>query len=112
MIEAAYLQDGLPVWTEDEAGPDQTLPYPKDYWHPAGQARRYPHEYVRAWTAKQLMLFHRAAGTVRVKGVRQATNATPHPWLREELSAFLDLLPLRPTRSVRTRTAASGNGIR
>lgn len=28
LIEAAYTQDVLPVYTEDEAGPYQTVPYP------------------------------------------------------------------------------------
>jgi hypothetical protein len=96
LIEAAYQQDVLPVWTEDEAGPYQTLPYPGDHWHSAGQPIRYPHEYVRAGTAKQLTLFHPATGAVQVKGVQQATNAVLHPWLQEELSAILALLP-QPT---------------
>ena len=91
MIEAAYRQDVLPVWTEDEAGPYQTLPYPGDHWHPLGQPVRYPHEYIRAGTAKQLTLFHPATGVVRVKGVQQATNAILHPWLQEELRAILAL---------------------
>ncbi len=43
-IEAAYTQASLPVWTEDEAGPYQTIPYPGSHWHPAGQLVRYPHE--------------------------------------------------------------------
>ena len=93
MIEAAYQQDVLPVWTEDEAGPYQTLPYPGDHWHPAGQPVRYPHEYIRTGTAKQLTLFHPASGVVRVKGVEHATNAVLHPWLQDELSAILALLP-------------------
>ena len=38
--------------TEDEAGPYQTLPYPCHHWHPVGTPVRYPHEYVRAGTAK------------------------------------------------------------
>jgi hypothetical protein len=93
LIEAAYQQDVLSVWTEDEAGPYPTVPYPGDHWHPAGQPVRYPHEYVRAGTAKQLTLFHPATGTVRVKGVRQATNAILHPWLQEELRTILARLP-------------------
>lgn len=93
MIETAYTQDLLPVWTEDEAGPYQTVPSPGSHWHPAGQPVRYPHEYVRNGTAKQLTLFHPATGEVRVKGVRSAPNAVLHPWLREELTAILATLP-------------------
>ena len=93
MIEAAYAQDRLPVWTEDEAGPYQTLPYPGQHWHPAGAPVRYPHEYVRLGTAKQLTLFHPASGQVRVKGGRTCPNAVLHPWLKAELAAILDGLP-------------------
>lgn len=94
MIEAAYTQDRLPVWTEDEAGPYQTLPYPGSHWHPGGQPVRYPHEYVRNGTAKQLTLFHPASGEVRVKGVRSTPNAVLHPWLQAELTAILATLPV------------------
>lgn len=93
MIEAAYAQDRLPVWTQDEAGPYPTLPYPGHHWQPMGEPARYPHEYVRAGTAKQLTLFHPATGVVRVKGVRQCTNAVLHPWLQAELQAILATLP-------------------
>lgn len=93
MIEAAYQQDALPVWTEDEAGPYQTQPYPGSHWHPDGDPVRYPHEYVREGTAKQLTLFHPASGQVRVKGVRHSTNAILHPWLRDEVAAILATLP-------------------
>jgi len=93
LIEAAYAQDLLPVWTEDEAGPYGTLPYPGSHWHPAGQPMRYPHEYVRDGTAKQLTLFHPASGEVRAKGVHHAPNAVLHPWLKAELTAILATLP-------------------
>lgn len=93
MIEAAYAQEGLPVWTEDEAGPFPTLPYPGQHWHPAGQPLRQPHEYVRTGTAKQLTLFHPSSGAVRVKGVRSTANAVLHPWLKGELTAVLAALP-------------------
>lgn len=83
----------LPVWTEDEAGPYQTLPYPGSHWHPAGKPVRYPHEYVREGTAKQLTLFRPASGEVRVKGVRSASNAVLHPWLQAELTTILATLP-------------------
>lgn len=46
VIEAGYARDALPVYTEDEAGPDQTTPYPGSHWHPAGHPVQYPHEYV------------------------------------------------------------------
>lgn len=81
------------MWTEDEAGPYGTLPYPGSQWHPAGQPVRYPHEYVREGTAKQLTLFHPASGEVRVKGVRSGANAVLHPWLKAELLAILAPLP-------------------
>ena len=81
------------MWTEDEAGPYQTIPYPGYHWHPAGGPVRYPHEYVREGTAKQLTLFHPASGEVRVKGVRRCTNAVLHPWLEAELAAILAALP-------------------
>jgi DDE superfamily endonuclease len=93
LIEAAYSQDVLPVWTEDEAGPYQTVPYPGEQWHPAGQPVRFPHEYVRNGTAKQLTLFHPASGEVRVKGVISAPNTVLHPWLQTELAAILAALP-------------------
>jgi DDE superfamily endonuclease len=93
LIEAAYAQDVLPVWTEDEAGPYRTLPYPGYHWQPTGEPVRYPHEYTREGTAKQLTLFHPASGAVRVKGVRNCTNAILHPWLQAELQAILAALP-------------------
>lgn len=69
----------LLVYTEDEAGPYQTLPYPGSHWHPADHPVRYPHEYARDGTAKQLTLFHPARREVRGKGVRSAPNAVLHP---------------------------------
>ncbi len=93
MIEAAYTQPVLPVWTEDEAGPFPTVPYPGQHWQPEGEPVRYPHEYIRTGTAKQLTLFHPASGAVRVKGVRSTANAVLHPWLEAELTAILAALP-------------------
>ena len=93
MIEAAYSQQELPVWAEDEAGPFQTVPYPGQHWQPAGEPVRHPHEYIRAGTAKQLTLFCPASGQVRVKGVRRTTNAVLHPWLEAELEEILATLP-------------------
>jgi hypothetical protein len=93
LIEAAYMQDELPVWTEDEAGPYQTVPYPGSQWYLAGHPVPYPHEYVRNGTAKELTLFHPASGAVRVKGVTSSANAVLHPWLQAELTAILAALP-------------------
>lgn len=93
MIEAAYTQDELPVYTEDEAGPYQTVPYPGSHWHPAAAPVSYPHEYVRHGTAKQLTLFHPASGEVRAKGVTSSANAILHPWLQTELETVLATLP-------------------
>ncbi len=81
------------MWTEDEAGPYPTRPHPGQHWQPLGEPARYPHEYVREGTAKQLTLFHPATGEVRVKGVQQCPNAVLHPWLRHDLSAILAALP-------------------
>lgn len=83
MIEAAYLQHELPVWTEDEAGPYGTLPSLGSHWHAVGQPVRMPHEYVRAGTATPLTLFHPASGVVRVKGVTSSTNAILHPGMED-----------------------------
>jgi hypothetical protein len=96
LIEAAYRQDALPVWTEDEAGPYQTIPYPGTHWHPDGEPFCYPHEYVRAGTAKQLTLFHPTSGQVQIKGVTPSTNAILHPWLQAELETILAALPAPP----------------
>jgi hypothetical protein len=83
----------LPVWTEDEAGPYQTLAYPGAHWRPVGMPVQHPHDYLRCGTAKQLTLFHPASGQVRVKGVRRCTNAVLHPWLEAELTQILAAMP-------------------
>jgi hypothetical protein len=83
----------LPVWTEDEAGPFPTVPYPGQHWRPRGEPVCYPHEYLRQGTAKQLTLFHPASGAVRVKGVTRTANAVLHPWLEAELAEILAALP-------------------
>lgn len=116
MIEAAYQQDALPVWTEDEAGPYQTIPDPGEHWHPAGKPVGYPHEYVREGTAKQLTLFHPQTGEVRVKGVTNAPNTILHPWLQEELSTVLAALPeptaILPPEENRARWERWREGLR
>jgi DDE superfamily endonuclease len=99
LIEAAYTQTVLPVWAEDEAGPFPTVPYPGCHWQPEGEPVRYPHEYLRAGTAKQRTLFHPASGEVRVKGVQSTANAILHPWLEAELTTILATLPAPPDRS-------------
>ena len=96
MIEQAYKTAesvGLPVWTEDEAGPYQAIPQPGYSWQMAGHPETQPHEYVRGGTAKFLTLFHPASGQVRGKPVTQTTNAVLHPWLKDELSSVLETIP-------------------
>ena len=83
----------MSTWTEDEAGPFQTVPYAGQAWCPEGQPRRHSHEYIRNGTAKILTLFHPSSGQVRIKGVSSCTNAVLHPWLQQELSAILAQLP-------------------
>jgi DDE superfamily endonuclease len=83
----------VPVWTEDEAGPYPTRPHPGQQWQPLGEPARYPHEYLRDGTAKQLTLFHPATGAVRVKGVEHSPNVVLHAWLKAELAAIMDALP-------------------
>ena len=87
------------MWTEDEAGPYPTHPYPSAHWQPVDTPVRHPHEYVRRGTAKQLTLFHPATGAVCVKGVRSGTNAVLHPWLETELARILAMLPT-PTEAL------------
>lgn len=81
------------MWTEDEAGPYPTRPYPGQHWQPSGEPARYPHEYVRAGTAKQLTLFCPATGELRAKGVTRCPNVVLHPWLKEQVLTILDTLP-------------------
>jgi len=92
LIEQAYKVGeslGLSVWTEDEAGPFQTIPYEGYSWRPEGRPKQQSHEYIRNGTAKLLTLFHPADGEVRAKGVTRCPNAVLHPWLQRELSAIL-----------------------
>jgi len=96
LIEDAYRlgeAPGLAVWTQDEAGPFQTVPVPGASWQPAAQPAHQPHEYLRDGTAKLLTLFHPASGRVRVKGVTNCTNAILHPWLEGELATIVAALP-------------------
>jgi DDE superfamily endonuclease len=109
LIEEAYrlgAELGLAVWTQDEAGPFQTVPYPGASWEPAGLPAHQPHEYVRDGTAKLLTLFHPASGQVRVKGVTSCTNQVLHPWLEGELAAILAALPPAAPSDPAARRAA------
>jgi transposase len=104
LIERAYRTGekmGLAVWTEDEAGPFQTVPVAGHSWEEDGQPRRHPQEYVRAGTAKLLTLFHPQSGHLRARGVQSCTNVVLHGWLKEELAAIVATLPAQPTRSRR-----------
>jgi len=109
LLERAYQlgeQFGLATWTEDEAGPYQTLPYPGESWQPEGHPAQFPHEYIRNGTAKILTLFHPASGAVRVKGVQQSTNAILHPWLQEQLTEILATLPAKARGGLGRQPAA------
>lgn len=96
LIEKAYREgarQGLTVWTEDEAGPYPTRPYPGSSWEEGNQAKRQPHEYLRNGTAKLLTLFCPETGEFRGKGVITAPNTVLHPWLETELTDILSQLP-------------------
>jgi len=96
LIELAYRCGevlGLAVWTQDEAGPFQTIPYPGQSWQPEGHPAQYPHEHLRRGTAKMLTLFHPASGAARVAGVTSSPNTGLHAWLKAELSTILAALP-------------------
>ena len=84
---------GIALCCQDEAGPYQTVPYPGQSWEPQAHPARQPHEDERVGTAKLLTLFRPATGQVRAKGVRRATNAVLHPWLKTELERVLAALP-------------------
>src|SRR6266851_619116 len=99
LIEQAYTEGsqlGLAVWGMDEAGPYQAIPQPGICWQPLTCPVRYPHEHVRHGTAKMLTLFHPSTGTVRVKGVRNCSNAVLHAWLKQQLLTILASLPPAP----------------
>lgn len=87
---------GLVVWTEDEAGPFQTIPFPGQSWQEDGRPQRQPHEYVRDGTAKLLTLFHPQSGEVRGRGVTSCPNVVLHAWLKEELAAILTTITPKP----------------
>ena len=96
MIEQAYRwveAIGVALWCQDEAGPYQTVPYPGESWQPEGQPARQAHEYVRNGTAKLLTLFRPHTGEVRATGVKNAPNTVLHPWLQDQLTQILAMLP-------------------
>jgi len=108
LIEQAYKTGeaaGLAVWTTDQAGPFQTVPYAGSSWEPEGHPQRQPHEYIRNGTAKLLTLFHPADGQVSVKGVTRCPNAVLHPWLKQALTDILAKLPVPPTLAPETNRA-------
>lgn len=87
-------QTGLAVWTQDEAGPFQTVPFAGNSWREDGLPLRQPSEYIRDGTAKLLCLFHPKDGELRAKGVRSCTNVVLHEWLKKELSEILENMPV------------------
>ena len=93
-VEASKL--GLALWTEDEAGPYQTAPFPGQSWYEGSQPPCQPHESMRNGTAKLLTLFEPATGQVRVQGVTSTPNAVLHPWMKRQLPAILETLPPAP----------------
>lgn len=84
---------GVPVWTQDEAGPYQAIPHPGPSWQPEGHPALQPHEYFRGGTMKLLTLFHPATGQAQVTPVDSAPNRVLHPWLQSALQAVLADLP-------------------
>ena len=99
MIERAYVlaeRLGLPLWSEDEAGPYQTIPHPSSSFQPEGMPACQDHQYIRGKTCKLLTLFRPATGELRAEPVDQSTNAILHPWLKEELETILKTCPPAP----------------
>ena len=81
MIDRAYRtaeQLGIPLWCEDEAGPDRAIPQPGASWQPQGLPAHRPHEYIRGGTAKLLTLFRPATGEVRAQPVERTAPHMPH----------------------------------
>jgi hypothetical protein len=100
LIELAYTAGealGLAVWTEDEAGPFQTIPYPGPSWQPEAHPQPYPHEHLRLGTAQMLTLFHPASGQARAVGGTSSPNTVLHGWLKTQLATIVAALPARST---------------
>ena len=86
---------GLSVWTQDEAGPFQTIPCGGSSWQESNLPLQQSHEYLRDGTAKLLTLFHPSSGQVRATGVTSCPNTVLHGWLKAELTVVLASLPPR-----------------
>ena len=109
MIDRAYRtaeDPGIPLWCEDEAGPDQAIPQPGASWQPVGCPAHRPHEYLRGGTAKLLTLFRPATGQVRAQPVGGTPNAVLHPWVQQEVTTLLADLPPLPDPTAPERQAA------
>ena len=52
-----------------------------------------------------LTRFHPRSGEVRIQGVTSATNAVLHPWLKEQCTAILEIVPPPSAGDVATQTA-------
>lgn len=91
----------MSVWCCDQAGPFQTIPQAGESWQPEGKPARQAHEYFRNGCAKILTLFHPADGQVRVEGTLSCTNVVLHGWLKQELTALLETLPVGPPEADR-----------
>jgi hypothetical protein len=83
----------LEVWTQDEAGPFQTIPMPGQSWREGLSAQCQAHEYTRGGTAKLLTLFCPSTGEVRARGVTTCPNTILHSWFRIELTEVIARLP-------------------
>lgn len=97
MIDRAYRTAdalGIPLWCQDEAGPDQAIPQPGSSWQPLGCPAHRPHEYIRGGTATLLTLFRPATGQGRAQPVARCPNAVLHPWVQQEVTALLADLPV------------------
>jgi len=109
VIDRAYRtaeDPGIPLWCEDEAGPDQAIPQPGASWQPVGCPAHRPHEYLRGGTAKLLTLFRPATGQVRAQPVGGTPNAVLHPWVQQEVTTLLADLPPLPDPTAPERQAA------
>jgi hypothetical protein len=107
VIDRAYRTAepaGIPLWCEDEAGPDQAIPQPGASWQPEGMPAHRPHEDVRGGTAKRLTRFRPATGEVRAQPTVRTPNAVLQPWVQQEVTALLADLP-RPDPAAPGRRA-------
>jgi len=96
---------GIPLWCQDEAGPDQAIPQPGPSWQPRGLPAHRPHESIRGGTAKLLTLFRPATGEVRAPPTERTPNAVLHPWVRRAVAAILAARPPVPDPTAPGRRA-------